>query len=89
MFPFSKERTAPAAGPALANVAEAEEAEEAIPVQAFGSPPPQEYMEVLEELMERQMSVGNAFTRYDFNERYHMISHVTEWLQNGHHRVMC
>jgi len=47
-------------------------------------------MEVLEELMERQMSVGNAFTRYDFNEqRYHMICHVTEWLQNGHRRVMC
>ena len=47
-------------------------------------------MEVLlEELMERQMSVGNAFTRYDFNERYHMISHPTEWLQNGHRGVMC
>ena len=46
-------------------------------------------MEVLEELMERQMSVGYAFTRYDINERYHMICHVMEWLQNGHHRVMC
>ena len=90
MFPFSKEQTAPAAGPALANVAEAEEAEEAIPVQAFGSPPAQNNMEVLEELMERQMSVGNAFTRYDFNEqRNHMICHVMEWLQNGHRRVMC
>jgi hypothetical protein len=87
---LSQERTAPAAGPALANVAEAEEAEEAIPAQAFGSPPAQDNMEVpLEELMERQMSVGNAFTRYDFNERYHMISHVTEWLQNGHRGVMC
>jgi len=85
---FLQERTAPAAGPALANVAEAEEAEEAIPAQAFGSPPAQD-MEVLEELMERQISVGNAFTRYDFNERYHMICHVTEWLQNGHRRVMC
>ena len=86
---FLQERTAPAAGPALANVAEAEEAEEAIPAQAFGSPPTQDNMEVLEELMERQMSVGNAFTRYDFNERYHMICHVMEWLQNGHRRVMC
>ena len=46
-------------------------------------------MEVLEELMERQMSVGIAFTHNDFNERYHMICHVTEWLQNGHRRVMC
>ena len=69
------------------NAEEAEEAEEAIP--AFGSPPAQDNMEVLEERMERQMSVGNAFTRYDFNERYHMICHVTEWLQNGHRRVMC
>jgi hypothetical protein len=70
LFPFSKERTASAAGPALANV-EAEEAEEAIPAQAFfGSPPAQDNMEVpLEELMERQLSVGNAFTHYDFNER--------------------
>jgi hypothetical protein len=92
LFPFSKEQTTPAAGPALANVlAEAEEAEEAIPAQAFfGSPPAQDNMEVpLEELMERQMSVGNAFTRYDFNESYHMIATVTEWLQNGHHGVMC
>ena len=90
MFPFSKERTAPAAGPALANVAEAEEAEEAIPAQeAFGSPA-QDYMEVpLEELMERQMSLGNAFTRYDFNERYHMLATVTDWLQNGHRKVIC
>ena len=48
-------------------------------MQAFGSPPAQDNMEVLEELMERQMSVGNAFTHYDFNECYHMISHVTEW----------
>ncbi len=37
---LSRERTAPAPGPALANVAEAEEAEEAIPAHAFGSPPP-------------------------------------------------
>jgi hypothetical protein len=90
LFPFSKERTAPAAGPALANVAEAEEAEEAIPAQeAFGSPA-QDYMEVpLEELMERQMSLGNAFTRYDFNERYHMLATVTDWLQNGHRKVIC
>ena len=86
---FLQERTAPAAVPALANVAEAEEAEEAIPAQAFGSPPAQDNMEVLEDLIERQMSVGNAFTRYDFNERYHMLTHVTEWLQNGHRRAMC
>jgi hypothetical protein len=90
LFPFSKERTVPAAGPALANV-EAEEAEEAIPARAFfGSPPAQDNMEVpLEELMERQLSVGNAFTHYDFNERYHMMATVTEWLQNGHRRVLC
>jgi hypothetical protein len=47
-------------------------------------------MEVpLEELMERQLSVGNAFTHYDFNKCYHMISHMMERLQNGHHGVIC
>jgi hypothetical protein len=41
--------------------------------------------------MERQMTfvASNEFPRFDFNERYHMITHMTEWLQNGYCSVMC
>ena len=63
---------------------EAESEEEDTP-----GPPAQDMEFPLEELMERQLSLGRAFTRYDFNERYHMVTHVTEWLQDGHRRVLC
>ena len=65
---------------AAKEAADDEEEEEPIPVQA-PLPPTNKFP--LEELMERQMTfvARNEFLRFDFNERYHMIAHMTEWLQ--------
>jgi hypothetical protein len=45
-------------------------------------------MEVLEELMLRQMSISSGFTHYNFNKCYHHLSSLTEWFEDGYCRVM-
>ena len=82
VFPSSeKTPTSPAVPAFTANEAEEEEEEDLIPAQA-PSPPAQDMeFHPLEEQMERQLSVVNAFTGNYFDKRYHAIIHVTEWLQ--------
>ena len=83
---LSQVPTSPPTAPAFAaNEAVAEEVH--ISAQA-PVPFAQEVEFPLEDQM-RELSVGDAVTRYEFNERYHMLMHPTEWLQNGHHRVIC
>ena len=87
MFLLSQEPTAPTAPAFAANEAEAEE--DQIPAQA-PSPLAEDMDSPLEDLMrDLSVSVGDAVTRYEFNERYHMLMHVTEWLENGHRSVIC
>jgi hypothetical protein len=62
-----------------------EEDEEKTPTQAPG--PPNLAVEVLEELMVKQMSF-NAFTHFDFIKLYHHMSSKTRWFQDGHHRAI-
>ena len=45
-------------------------------------------VEVLQQLMGRQLSVGQRFTHYDFSERYHHVTSVTEWFSDGFCRVI-
>ncbi len=45
-------------------------------------------MEVLQQLMGRQLSVGQQFTHYDFTECYHHVTSVTEWFSDGFCRVI-
>jgi hypothetical protein len=45
-------------------------------------------VEVLQQLMGRQLSVGQQFTLYDLNERYHRLTSVTEWFSDGFRRVI-
>ena len=45
-------------------------------------------IEVLQQLMGRQLSVGQRFTHYDFSERYHRVTSVTEWFSDGFRRVI-
>ena len=87
-FPFQEPVIAPAA-PAFAN--EAVLAEE-VPIPAQAPVRPLAHQDIMEFPLEdqmRELSVGDSFTRYDFNERYHFVIHVTEWLQNGHRSVIC
>ncbi len=87
--PFlSQEPVIAPAAPAFANEAVLAE-EEPIPVQAPVPLAHQDIMEVPLEDQMRELSVGDSFTHYDFNERYHFITHVTEWLHNGHRSVIC
>ena len=73
--------TAPAAPVFAANEAEEDE--------QFPAPVPFAQVEFPLEDQMKELSVGDAVTRYEFNERYHMLMHVTEWLQNGHRSVIC
>ena len=74
--------TAPTAPAFAANEAIAEEV--LLPAQA----PAQDIEFRLEDQM-RELSVSDAVTRYELNKRYHMLMHVTEWLENGHSSVIC
>jgi hypothetical protein len=58
------------------------------PTSSAGTCPAQDMEFPLEDQM-RELSVGDSLMRYKFNERYHFITHVTEWLQNGHRSVIC
>ena len=44
--------------------------------------------DVLQQLMGKQLSIGQRFTHYDFNERYHRVTSVTEWFSDGFKRVI-
>jgi hypothetical protein len=48
---------------------------------------PLDNMEVLQQLMGRQLSVSQ-FTCYDLNKCYHHISSATEWFSDGYCRVI-
>ena len=85
VFPFSLPTSLPTVPAFAANEAVAEEVQ--IPAQA-PVPFAEEVEFPLEDQM-REMSVSDAVTRYEFNERYHMLMHPTEWLQNGHRSVIC
>ena len=77
----------PTSPTAAANEAVAEEEYE-IPAMAPVRFAPEAEFVPLEDQM-RELSVGDAVMRYEFNKRYHMLMHVTEWLQNGHRSVIC
>jgi len=42
----------------------------------------------LQQLMGKQLSIGQRFTHYDFSERYHRVTSVTEWFSDGFKRVI-
>jgi hypothetical protein len=44
--------------------------------------------DVLQQLMGKQLSIGQRFTHYDFNKRYHRVTSVTEWFSDGFKRVI-
>jgi len=74
---FLFQEPAPAAPAFAANKAEAEE--DQTPAQAIHSA--QDMDSPLEDhTRELSVSVGNAVMHYEFNERYHMLMHVKEWL---------
>ena len=91
-FVFSQEPSPaaaprPAPAPAAAGVARnavVEEVEVVLPLASERI----DDVEVLEELMGRQLSVTGRFTLYDFSKRYHCLSSVTEWFYDGHRRVI-
>jgi hypothetical protein len=91
-FVFSQEPSPaaaprPAPAPAAAGVARnavVEEAEVVLPLASERI----DDVEVLEELMGRQLSVTGQFTLYDFSKRYHCLSSVTERFYDGHRRVI-
>jgi hypothetical protein len=80
---FSQVPTSPTAA---ANEAVAEEEYEIPAMAPVRFAPEAEFP--LEDQM-RELSFGDAVTHYEFNKRYHMLMHVTEWLQNGHRSVIC
>jgi hypothetical protein len=62
--------------------------EEALVEEAEEVLPPDGGMEVLQQLMGRQLSIGQQFTHYDFSECYHRVTSVTEWFSDGFRRVI-